>query len=102
MNDDDMLTGLLAQAANEGSDLLTLRAIIEEASEMGAARMLERIGLDDETAPRDLSELRELLRAWRDAKASAQAAAIGWVVRALLALLLLGLAVRLGATGLLR
>ena len=102
MNNGDMLAGLLAQAAGEGSDLVTLRAIIEEASEIGATRMLTRIGLDDETAPRDLSELRELLQAWRDAKASARAAALGWVVRAVLALLLLGLAVRLGATGLLR
>ncbi|WP_067737932.1 DUF6127 family protein [Novosphingobium naphthalenivorans] len=102
MNTDDMLAGLLAQAMGESGDLVTLRAIVEEASELGAARTLERIGLDDETAHQDLSELRELLQAWRDAKASAQAAAIGWIVRALLALLLLGLAVRLGATGLLR
>lgn len=102
MNNDDMLAGLLAQAADEGCDLVTLRAIVEEASELGAARMLERIGLNDDTAPQDLSELRELLQAWRDAKASAQAAAIGWIVRWLLALLLLGLALRLGATGLLR
>lgn len=102
MNSGDMLAGLLAQAAHEGSDVVTLRAIVEEASEMGAHRMLERIGLDDETAQRDLSELRELLQAWRDAKASARTAAIGWIVRAALALLLLGLAVRLGATGLLR
>ncbi|MFD2577887.1 DUF6127 family protein [Novosphingobium colocasiae] len=58
--------------------------------------MLALIGLDDESAPHDVSELRELLQAWRDAKASARVAAIGWIVRAGLALLLLGLAVRLG------
>ncbi|HKR92525.1 DUF6127 family protein [Novosphingobium sp.] len=102
MNNDDMLAGLLAQAAGEGRDLVTLRAIVEEASETGAKRMLQRIGLDDESAPRDLSELRELLQAWRDAKASAQAAVIGWIMRGVLALLLLGLAVRLGAMELLR
>lgn len=102
MNQKDMLAGLLAQAGAEGSDLVTLRAIVEEASEVGARRMLSRIGLDDATAPGDLSELRELLQAWRDAKASAQAAAIGWLVRGVLALLLLGLAVRLGAGDLLR
>lgn len=84
------------------TDLLALRAIMEEASEAGAARTLARVGLADETAARDLGELRELLQAWRDAKASARAAAFGWIMRALLALLLLGLAVRLGATGLLR
>ncbi|MFK4874370.1 DUF6127 family protein [Novosphingobium sp. ZW T3_23] len=102
MNQKDMLAGLLAQAATEGSELVTLRAIVEEASEVGARRMLSRIGLDDATAPGDLSELRELLQAWRDAKASAQAAAIGWLVRGMLALLLLGLAVRFGAGELLR
>lgn len=102
MNRNDMLAELLAQAAGEGSDLVTLRAIVEEASERGAARMLERVGLDDESATQDLSELRQLLQAWRDAKSSAQTAVIGWVVRGLLALLLLGLAVRVGATGLLR
>jgi hypothetical protein len=102
MNSNDMLTGLLARAAHEGSDLVTLRAIVEEASELGARRMLARIGLDDETAPQDVGELRELLQAWRDAKSSARAAVIGWVVRGALALLLLGIAVRFGATGLLR
>ncbi len=102
MNQKDMLAGLLAQAASEGSDLVTLRAIVEEASEMGAQRTLALIGLDDETAPGDLSELRELLRAWRDAKTSARNAAVGWAVRGVLALLLVGLAVRLGATDLLR
>ncbi len=102
MNKDDMLTGLVSQAVEEGIDLVTLRAIVQEASELGAGRMLERIGLDDATARDDVSELRELLQAWRDAKASARTAAIGWIVRGLLALLLLGMAVRLGATELLR
>jgi hypothetical protein len=102
MNNDDMLTGLVSQATAEGSDLVTLRAIVEEASELGARRMLERVGLGDATAHEDVSELRQLLQAWRDAKTSAQTAAIGWIVRGLLALLLLGLAVRLGATELLR
>ncbi|MBT0667780.1 hypothetical protein HT136_05300 [Novosphingobium profundi] len=102
MNQKDMLVGLLAQAASGGSDIVTLRAIVEEASELGAQRMLVLVGLDDETAPGDLSELRELLRAWRDAKTSARNAAVGWAVRGLLALLLVGLAVRLGATDLLQ
>lgn len=102
MNHQDMLAGLIAQANGEGTDLVTLRAVVEEASELGAQRTLSRIGLDDATASGDLTELRELLRAWRDAKASARHAALGWLVRGVLALLLLGLAVRLGAVGLLR
>lgn len=97
-----MLAGLLSQAAQDGGDLVTLRTIVEEASEMGAQRTLANLGLDDARAPQDMSELRELLRAWRDAKASARNAAMRWVARALCALLLLGITVRLGATELLK
>ncbi len=98
----DLLAGLLSQARSEGVDLVTLRAIVEEASELGAQRTLASIGLDDARASGDLSELRELLRAWRDAKASARNAALAWIVRGFCALVLLGLAVRLGATELLK
>jgi len=102
MTGNEMLTGLVAQAAREGSDIVTLRAIVEEASDLGAERMLERIGLADDKAQRDLDELRELLQAWRDAKASAWRAAVDWAVRGLLALLLIGLAVRMGGWELLK
>ena len=62
----------------------------------GAERVLARLGLGDSGAEGDLDELRELLQAWRDAKASAWKAFIEWAVRALLAVLLIGIAVRLG------
>ena len=101
MTNEDMLARLLAQATGDGGDLVTLRAIVEEASQIGAERTLVHLGLDDPTAHADLSELRELLQAWRDAKSSARRAVFQWVMRGLLALLLLGLAVRLGATELL-
>lgn len=84
------------------NDLLALRAIVEEASQRGAERMLARIGLADDAAQNDLTELRELLRAWRDAKASAWRAAVDWLVRGALALLLIGIAYRLGAAELLK
>jgi hypothetical protein len=96
MNRDDMLTALLGQAAASGGDLVTLRAIVEEASELGAERVLSRIGLGDEGAEKDIDELRELLAAWRAAKAAAWKAAIAWILRAMFALLLIGLAVRFG------
>ncbi|WP_306095502.1 DUF6127 family protein [Qipengyuania flava] len=96
MTGEEMLARLLAQADAQGGDLITLRAIVEEASELGAARVLERIGLSDPSAPDDIDELRELLSAWRDAKASAWKAAVEWLVRGVLALLLVGIAVRLG------
>ena len=91
-----MLAALLAQAAAEGGELVTLRAIVEEASEVGAGRVLGRLGLADPGAEKDIDELRELLAAWRAAKASAWKAAVEWIVRGLTALLLIGLAVRLG------
>ena len=96
MTREEMLARLIAQADAQGGDLITLRAIVEEASELGAARVLKRIGLSDPSAPDDIDELRELLSAWRDAKASAWKAAVEWLVRGVLALLLVGIAVRLG------
>lgn len=95
-----MLTHLVAQADAHGTDLVTLRALIEEASDLGAARALARLGLADDHAAKDMAELRELLSAWRDAKKTARTAVVGWLVRVALALLLLGLAVKLGLTGL--
>lgn len=102
MTREDMLARLIAQADTEGSDLVTLRAIVEESSEVGAARALARLGLGDEGAQGDIDELRELLSAWRQAKASAWKAAVEWLVRGVLALLLVGIAVRLGMPGLLK
>lgn len=102
MKREDMLARLLAQAGTEGSEMITLRAIVEEASDLGAVRVLERMGLADEGAHEDLAELRELLRAWRDAKASAWKAVIDWAVRGVLALLIFAIAVRFGSGDLLR
>jgi hypothetical protein len=102
MKREDMLARLVAQADAEGSDLITLRAIVEEASDLGAARVLERMGLADPSAHEDLTELRELLQAWRDAKASAWKAVVDWIVRGVLALLIFAIAVRFGSPDLLQ
>ena len=91
-----ILAQLLQQGVAGGTDLVTLRAIAEEAGELGATRALTRLGLADTGAAEDVAELRELLRAWRDAKRSAWQAVWGWVARIVSALLLAGLAVRLG------
>ncbi|TMJ14052.1 MAG: hypothetical protein E6G94_10425 [Alphaproteobacteria bacterium] len=90
-----MLALLVAQAEAQGADLSTLRGLVEEASALGAERALGALGLRDERARRDMDELRELLQAWRDAKKSAWAAVVTWAVRILLALLVLGMAVKL-------
>ena len=102
MTREDMPARLVAQAAVERGDIVNLRALVEEASELGAARALERLGIDDARARDDMAELRELLSAWRDAKKSAWKAAIDWLVRGLLALLLVGIALRLGVGEMLR
>ena len=102
MNREDMLAKLIAQATAEGGELITLRAIVEEASELGATRALARLRLADDQAQDDIDELRELLGAWRAAKASAWKAAIEWIVRGAMALLLIGIAVRLGVSGMLK
>ena len=91
---EEILASLLAQAGNEGAQIDTLRAIVEETSELAADRVLMRLGLGDSKAEDDLGELRQLLSAWRDAKSSAWKALIDWAIRAGLALLLIGLAVR--------
>ena len=94
MSADALLASLMAQAEGRGVDLVTLRALAEESSQAGARRALASLGLGDERARRDMDELRELLSAWRDAKRSAVKAMVAWVVSVMLALLLIGLAVR--------
>lgn len=93
---DALLARLMAQAEGRGVDLVTLRALVEEASQAGATRALGALGLDDPRARRDMDELRELLSAWRDAKRSARQAVVGWAVRIVLAALLAGMALKLG------
>ncbi|HEY0411914.1 MAG TPA: DUF6127 family protein [Allosphingosinicella sp.] len=90
-----MLALMLGQARAQGADLVTLRGLVEEASEAGAERALGALGLKDANARRDMDELRELLQAWRDAKKSAWNAVVSWAVRILLAVLVLGMSVRL-------
>ncbi len=97
MSREELLASLMAQARGEGAELVTLRAIIEEASVLAADRVLDRLGLGDAGAENDLGELRELLKAWRDAKTSAWKAFVSWLVSGVLALLLIGIAVRFGA-----
>ncbi len=96
MKNEDMLARLLAQAEAEGCDLVTLRAIVEESSDIGAERALTRLGLADAQAQADMAELRDLLGAWREAKRGVWRAFIAWVLKGALALMLVGLAVRFG------
>ena len=99
---DATIARLIAQAEGQGADLVTLRALVEEASEAGAERALEALGLRDPRARRDMDELRELLQAWRDAKKTAWKEVVTWAIRILLALLVLGMSIRLGLFEMLR
>ena len=91
-----LLATLMAQAEGRGVDLVTLRALAEESSQAGARRALASLGLDDEKARRDMDELRELLSAWRDAKRTAGRAFVGWLVRIVLAIVIAGVALKMG------
>jgi hypothetical protein len=42
-----------------------LQAMLSQAAEQGAKSALEKLGLHDDNAPRDLRDLRDLLSAWR-------------------------------------
>ncbi|MET0248925.1 MAG: DUF6127 family protein [Sphingobium sp.] len=100
-HDAEMLARLVAQTEAQpmGSDMLMIRALVEEASELGAARALERLGLSDRGAEDDVRELRAMLVAWREAKKAARGAIVAWGVRIVMALALLGMAVKAGLLG---
>ncbi|MBB5711456.1 DUF6127 family protein [Sphingomonas xinjiangensis] len=99
MEDGTVLARLMEQARGDGASVGTLRAIAKEAGGLGARRALARLGLEDAGAAKDMAELRELLGAWRDAKRSAFKAAWGSFGRMIAALVLVGLAVKLGFPG---
>lgn len=44
--------------------------MLDRAAKRGARAALQELGLHDENAPRDLDELRGLLSAWRDTRAT--------------------------------
>ena len=102
MDEEEALARLIVLAGTGAPDAALLRAVVEEASELGARRALARLGLADEAARDDIGDLRQLLGAWRDAKKSVWAAVVDWAVRGMLALFVVGLAVKLGLPGLLK
>ncbi len=102
MDEEEALARLIALAGTSAPDAALLRAVVEEASELGARRALARLGLADAAARDDIGDLRQLLGAWRDAKKSVWAAVVDWAVRGMLALLVVGLAMKLGFAGLLK
>ena len=73
--------------------------LLNGAAERGAERALARLGLENGHAARDIGELRELLEAWRDARRTAWRTTIKVVTMAILAMLLVGAAIKLKLMG---
>jgi len=82
------------RAEKQGASSEVIYHLVEQASAEGAMRALAQLGLSDENAGSDISELRTLLDSWRDSKKTARQAVIRWIIRLFLSALLLGLAVK--------
>lgn len=87
------------------SDLvLTIRQqdldeLITRAAEKGAERVLAHLGLENGHAARDIRELRDLLGAWRSARATAWQTVIRVTTTALLSVIVVGVAIKFKVLG---
>lgn len=86
---------LVSEAGNQGAQVVTLLAIIDEASEEGAARVLRRCGLHDEAAGDDIRELRTLLEAWREARSTVRRTVVHWLTTFFIVAMIAGVAMKL-------
>ena len=69
--------------------------LLDRAAERGAERCLAHLGLENGHAARDIRDLRDLLEAWRDARRTAWQTTIKVVTTGILAVLLVGAAIKL-------
>ena len=76
-----------------------LDELLTRAAERGAERCLAHLGLENGHAARDIRELRDLLEAWRDARRTAWQTAIKVATTGILAILLVGAAIKLKLMG---
>ena len=67
-----------------------LAELLDQAAEKGARRALESVGLHDENAGRDISELRTLIDGWRQTKHQIAITLARYITVSLLSLLALG------------
>ena len=83
-------TGVLTQEQQ-------LELVAERAAEIGAEKAFERLGISpkDEHAARDIGELRDLLRSWREVKSTATKSVVRMFVTILLISMLIGLGAKL-------
>ena len=73
--------------------------LLDRAAERGAERCLAHLGLENGHAARDIRELRDLLEAWRDARHTAWQTVIKVVTTGLLAIIVVGAAIKLKLMG---
>ena len=73
--------------------------MLNNAAERGAERCLAHLGLENGSAAKDIRDLRDLLEAWRDARRTAWRTTIKVITTAVLAMLLVGAAIKLKLMG---
>lgn len=73
--------------------------LLSRAAERGAERCLAHLGLENGRAAGDIRELRGLLEAWRDARKTAWQTAVRVATTAVLAILIVGAAIKLKLMG---
>ena len=73
--------------------------LLERAAERGAERCLAHLGLENGSAAKDIRDLRDLLEAWRDARRTAWQTVIRVATTGILALLLVGAAIKFKLMG---
>lgn len=73
-----------------------LDEMLEQAAERGARRALERVGLHDDNAGKDVNDLRTLIDSWRQAKQTVARTITQAATMALLGALALGFYLQIG------
>lgn len=89
---------------HQGDLVLTIRQhdlddLLTRAAEKGAERVLAHLGLENGHAARDIRELRDLLGAWRSARATAWQTVIRVTTTALLSVIVVGVAIKFKVLG---
>jgi hypothetical protein len=87
------LSGVVSLRPDDLDELLT------RAAERGAERALASLGLENGQAAADIRDLRGLIEAWRDARKTAWQTVVRVLTTGVLALLLLGAAIKLKLMG---
>jgi hypothetical protein len=80
-------------------DVRDLEELLTQAAKCGAERALAQLGLENGSAARDIRDLRSLIDAWRQARLTAWQTTIKVLTTALLAMLLVGAAIKLKLMG---